>query len=290
MARHIEPVCRLCRREGEKLFLKGSRCVSSKCAIDRRPFFPGQHGPNVKARRNKASDFSVQLREKQKMRRVYGVLEKQFRRYFGMALKGSGVTGSKLIVLLERRLDNVIYRMGFAPSRAAARQIVAHAHLDVNGHPIDVPSYLVKPGDKITVREVSRKLPHFIHNDFVYDENEIQRIKKIAGGKKIVLSVGLLDKQTKQMDLLIDAVSKLPEPVLLVLLGEASAETTDLQQLLQQKMGSEGYIMQQVPHAQLGNWYRAADLFVLCSPQHPQDIQHRRRRHRHHCDHPRCQG
>jgi small subunit ribosomal protein S4 len=161
MARHIEPVCRLCRREGEKLFLKGSRCVSSKCAIDRRPFFPGQHGPNVKARRNKASDFSVQLREKQKMRRVYGVLEKQFRRYFGMALKGSGVTGSKLIVLLERRLDNVIYRLGFAPSRAAARQIVAHAHLNVNGHPIDVPSYLVKPGDKITVREVSRKLTYF---------------------------------------------------------------------------------------------------------------------------------
>ncbi len=135
--------------------------MSSKCAIERRPFHPGQHGPNVRARRNKASDFSMQLREKQKMRRVYGVLEKQFRRYFGMAAKMRGVTGSELLILLERRLDNVMYRMGFAPSRAAARQIVAHAHLDINGHPIDVPSYLVKPGDKITVRDVSRRLTHF---------------------------------------------------------------------------------------------------------------------------------
>ncbi len=151
----------MCRREGIKLFLKGSRCLSSKCALERRAFIPGQHGPNVRARRNKASDFSVQLREKQKLRRIYGVLEKQFRRYFGMAAKMRGVTGTELLILLERRLDNVIYRMGFAPSRAAARQLVAHAHLDINGHPIDVPSYLVKPGDKITVREVSRKLTYF---------------------------------------------------------------------------------------------------------------------------------
>ena len=151
----------MCRREGIKLFLKGSRCLSSKCALERRAFIPGQHGPNVRARRNKASDFSVQLREKQKLRRIYGVLEKQFRRYFGMAAKNRGVTGTELLILLERRLDNVIYRMGFAPSRAAARQLVAHAHLDINGHPIDVPSYLVKPGDKITVREVSRKLTYF---------------------------------------------------------------------------------------------------------------------------------
>jgi small subunit ribosomal protein S4 len=161
MARHTEAVCRLCRREGEKLFLKGSRCLSGKCAIERRPFHPGMHGPNVRARRNKASDFSQQLREKQKMRRVYGVLEKQFRRYFAMAIKTRGVTGSELLSLLERRLDNVIYRAGFAPSRAAARQLVAHAHLNINGHPIDVPSYLVKQGDKITVREVSRKLEYF---------------------------------------------------------------------------------------------------------------------------------
>jgi small subunit ribosomal protein S4 len=161
MARHIEPVCRLCRREGEKLFLKGARCLSSKCAFERRGFAPGQHGPNMKVRRNKASDFSMQLREKQKMRRVYGVLEAQFRRYFSEALKRRGVTGSELLILLERRLDNVVYRMGFATSRAAARQLVSHAHLNINGHPIDVPSYLVKPGDKITVRDVSKKLAYF---------------------------------------------------------------------------------------------------------------------------------
>jgi small subunit ribosomal protein S4 len=151
----------LCRREGEKLFLKGSRCLTSKCAIERRSFAPGQHGPNVRARRQKSSDYSQQLREKQKMRRIYGVLEAQFRRYYRDALKRRGVTGSELLILLERRLDNVIYRMGFAPSRPAARQLVNHAHLNVNGHPIDVPSYLVKPGDKITVRDVSKKLPYF---------------------------------------------------------------------------------------------------------------------------------
>jgi small subunit ribosomal protein S4 len=161
MARHIEPVCRLCRREGEKLFLKGARCLSSKCAIEKRPFIPGQHGPNVKARRQKTSDYATQLREKQKMRRIYGVLEAQFERYFNMALKTRGVTGSELLILLERRLDNVVYRMGFASSRAAARQLVAHAHFNVNGHPIDVPSYLVKPGDKITVRDSSRKLAYW---------------------------------------------------------------------------------------------------------------------------------
>ena len=135
--------------------------MSSKCAIEKRGYIPGQHGPNSKAKRSKSSDYSVQLREKQKMRRMYGVLERQFERYFNMALKGPGVTGAKLLVLLERRLDNVVYRMGFAPSRAAARQLVAHAHLNVNGHPIDVPSYLVKAGDKITVRDVSRPLPYF---------------------------------------------------------------------------------------------------------------------------------
>jgi len=151
----------MCRREGEKLFLKGSRCLSGKCAVERRPFAPGQHGPNAKPRRNKSSDFSMQLREKQKMRRIYGVLEAQFERYFSEALKRRGVTGSELLILLERRLDNVIYRMGFAPSRAAARQLVNHAHLNINGHPIDVPSYLVKAGDKITVRDVSKKLAYF---------------------------------------------------------------------------------------------------------------------------------
>lgn len=161
MARHIEPVCRLCRREGAKLFLKGARCLSSKCAITKRETIPGQHGPNSKGKRAKPSDYAVQLREKQKVRRIYGVLETQFRRYFREATRSRGVTGAELLILLERRLDNVIYRAGFSTSRAGARQLVAHAHFNVNGHPINVPSYLVKPGDKITVRESSRKLGYW---------------------------------------------------------------------------------------------------------------------------------
>jgi small subunit ribosomal protein S4 len=193
MARHIEPVCRLCRREGEKLFLKGSRCLTSKCAFERRGFAPGQHGPNMRARRNKASDYSTQLREKQKMRRVYGVLEAQFRRYFREALKRRGVTGSELLILLERRLDNVIYRMGFAPSRAAARQLVNHAHLDVNGHPIDVPSYLVKPGDKITVRDVSKKLTYF---------------KELAGDKDAPVTPGWLSADRASLTGIVTALPK----------------------------------------------------------------------------------
>ncbi len=161
MARRIGPVCRLCRREGLKLFLKGARCLSSKCAFERRGFVPGQHGQSLSARRRKSSDYLLQLREKQKMRRIYGVLEAQFRRYFREALRRRGVTGSELLVLLERRLDNVVYRMGFAPSRAAARQMVTHAHFTVNGHPVNIPSYLVKPNDVIAVREVSRRLTQF---------------------------------------------------------------------------------------------------------------------------------
>ena len=161
MARHIGPVCRLCRREGEKLFLKGSRCLTPKCPVEKRGYIPGQHGPNSKAKRAKNSDYSLQLREKQKVRRLYGVLEAQFQRYFREALKKRGVTGAQLLILLERRLDNVIYRSGFAPSRPAARQLVSHAHFTVNGHPVDVPSYLVKAGDKIAVRETSRHLPYW---------------------------------------------------------------------------------------------------------------------------------
>ncbi len=161
MARRIGPVCRICRREGEKLYLKGMRCLTSKCAFERRGFAPGQHGPGGRMRRVKPSDYALQLREKQKLKRIYGVLERQFRRYFREALKRRGVTGTELLILLERRLDNVVYRMGFAPSRAAARQLVNHAHFNVNGHPIDIPSYLVKPGDRITVRESSRGLTYF---------------------------------------------------------------------------------------------------------------------------------
>lgn len=161
MARNTGPVCRLCRREADKLFLKGARCLSPKCPVEKRGYAPGQHGPNTKSRRVKTSDYSLQLREKQKVRRMYGVLEAQFRLYFREALRVRGVTGSHLLILLERRLDNVIYRAGYAPSRAAARQLVTHAHFTVNGHPVDVPSYLVKAGDKVAVRSTSRPLPYW---------------------------------------------------------------------------------------------------------------------------------
>ena len=148
MAHYTDPVCRLCRREGLKLFLKGSRCYSKKCSFERRPTPPGQHG----VRRRKVGDYGLQLREKQKVRRVYGVLEKQFRNYFIEATRHSGVTGESLLRSLELRLDNVVYRLGFAPSRAAARQMVNHGHFAVNGVPTDVPSYATKIGDRIEVR------------------------------------------------------------------------------------------------------------------------------------------
>jgi small subunit ribosomal protein S4 len=149
MARYTEAVCRLCRREGMKLFLKGSRCYTKKCAFERRPTPPGQHG----VRRRKMGEFGVQLREKQKVRRVYGVHERQFRNYFRVAATHSGVTGEYLLRSLELRLDNAVYRMGFASSRAQARQLVGHGHFAVNGRPTDVPSYQLKPGDRVEVRE-----------------------------------------------------------------------------------------------------------------------------------------
>lgn len=160
MARYTEAVCKLCRREGEKLFLKGERCNSSKCAIDRRNYPPGQHGQRQKFRR-KMSDFGVQLREKQKARRIYGVLERQFRKYFEEAQKHIGLTGEVLLQLLERRLDNVVYRMRFGDSRAQARQLVSHGHFQVNGRRTNVPSYLVRPGDIISVRPGSRRKTYF---------------------------------------------------------------------------------------------------------------------------------
>jgi small subunit ribosomal protein S4 len=155
MARYTESVCRLCRREGAKLFLKGARCYSKKCAFERRPTPPGQHG----VRRRKVGDYGMQLREKQKIRRVYSVLERQFRNYFDAAESRPGVTGENLLRLLEFRLDNVVFRMGFATSRAAARQLVTHGHFAVNGRATDIASYQVKPGDRIAVREsrVSRE-------------------------------------------------------------------------------------------------------------------------------------
>ena len=157
MARYTEASCKLCRREGMKLFLKGERCYTDKCAIERRNFAPGQHGRTM-ARRRKSSDYQLQLREKQKVKRIYGVLEKQFRNYYEKASKKSGVTGENLMQLLETRLDNVIYRLGFAPSRKSARQLVRHRHIKVNGRIVDIPSYQVVPGEEITVKKTSNDL------------------------------------------------------------------------------------------------------------------------------------
>lgn len=161
MARYTGPVCKLCRREGEKLFLKGSRCLSPKCSFERRSYPPGEHGRDSQFRRGRASDFALQLREKQKARRIYGILERQFRRYFRAAQSRAGLTGTNLLITLESRLDNVIYRMGLADSRNHARQLVMHGHFDVNGVKTNVPSYLVRPGDEITIREGSRKRKYF---------------------------------------------------------------------------------------------------------------------------------
>ena len=155
MARYTGPSCRQCRREGEKLFLKGERCYSDKCAIERRPYAPGDQG---KGRRRKPSEFGLQLREKQKVRRIYGVLENQFRRYFEEADNQPGITGENFLRLLERRLDNVVYRLGFAASRNEARQFVRHGHMEVNGRRVDIPSYQVKEGDVITVKESSKDM------------------------------------------------------------------------------------------------------------------------------------
>ncbi len=158
MARYTDPVCRLCRREGMKLFLKGERCYTDKCAIERRNYAPGQHG---QGRRRKISEYAVQLREKQRLKRMYGLLERQFRRYFEMAERSREITGEALLKLLERRLDNIVYRLGMARSRAEARQLVRHRHFLVNGRCVDIPSYLTKVGDTISVREKSRSKDTF---------------------------------------------------------------------------------------------------------------------------------
>jgi len=155
VARYTGSVCKLCRREGLKLFLKGDRCFSPKCAIEKRSYAPGQHGQR---RRVKMTNYAVQLREKQKMKRIYGLLERQFRNYFHMAERQKGITGAALLRLLERRLDNVVYRLGFSSSRAEARQLVGHGHFLVNGRRVDIPSYLVRSGDHIQVAEQDREL------------------------------------------------------------------------------------------------------------------------------------
>ncbi len=155
MARYTDSSCRLCRREGLKLFSKGDRCYSEKCSFERRDYVPGDHG---QAHKKQRSDYGVQLREKQKLKRMYGLLEKQFRGYFEKADKQKGITGTNLHVLLERRMDNMIFRMGFANSRIEARQLVSHGHFLINGKPFNIPSYLLKAGDEVCVKEGSRKI------------------------------------------------------------------------------------------------------------------------------------
>ena len=156
MARYRGPVCRLCRREGEKLFLKGERCNTEKCAFERRAYAPGEHGRD---RRIRVTAYGLQLREKQKARRIYGILEKQFRNYFKEAARMPGVTGENLLQILETRLDNLVYRLGFAPSRPSARQLVLHGHVSVNGRKAGIPSFRVRAGDVIAVRDTSRNMP-----------------------------------------------------------------------------------------------------------------------------------
>ncbi len=160
MARYIGANCKLCRRESEKLFLKGSKCSSGKCALERKGYAPGQHGKN---KRFKVSEYGTQLREKQKARQIYGIFEKQFRNYFKKAEREKGITGTNLLKLLERRLDNVVYRLGLAPSRKSARQLINHRHFMINNNIVDIPSYLVKKGDIIKVKDKSKKL-ELIHN------------------------------------------------------------------------------------------------------------------------------
>lgn len=158
MARYTGPVCKLCRREGVKLMLKGDRCMSPKCSVERRPQAPGMHGAK---RQRKMSDYGLQLREKQKARRIYGVLERQFAKHYAEAKRITGATGERLLQILELRLDNVVYRMGFADSRAQARQVVRHGHFVVNGRVTDIPSFITKAGDTITVKESSRGKEYF---------------------------------------------------------------------------------------------------------------------------------
>ena len=157
MSRYVGPSCRLCRREGTKLFLKGTKCLTEKCPVERRAYPPGQHGQN-QGRQRKASEYSKQMREKQKVKRMYGLSERQFRNTFDAVTREPGVKGTNLLVALETRLDNIVYRMGFAASRKAARQLIGHGHVEVNGHRVDIPSYRVEPGEEVRVAPASREL------------------------------------------------------------------------------------------------------------------------------------
>ncbi|HEX9680933.1 MAG TPA: 30S ribosomal protein S4 [Anaerolineales bacterium] len=186
MAKYTGPVCKLCRREGEKLFLKGQRCYTPKCAIERRNFPPGDHGRESQFRRRRVSDYQRQLREKQKTRRIYGVTERQFRRYYRDALQRRGLTGENLLQMLERRLDNVVFRLGYAVNRFQARLLVTHGHFNVNGRRTDVPSMLVRLGDQIEVREGSRARPYFKELPALAETRNVPRwlerdLRRLAG-------------------------------------------------------------------------------------------------------------
>ena len=188
MARYTGSVCKLCRREGEKLFLKGERCFTSKCAFERRAYFPGQHGSKFShMRRRRESDYNKQLRAKQKARRIYGILEKQFRRYFSLAVKKRGLTGVNLLQILESRLDNVLFRMGFSANRTQARQMITHGHIVVNGRKTNIPSMLLEEGDVLMVREESRKNGLFLDLEERAEKTNcalwIERDLKNFGGK-----------------------------------------------------------------------------------------------------------
>lgn len=197
MSKNLNPVCKLCRREGEKLYLKGERCFTPKCAFERRSFAPGQHGRTGSRgggnRSGRESDYLRQLRAKQRARRVYGVLERQFRRYYEVANQRRGLTGLNLLQILESRLDNIVYRLGFASSRAQARLLVTHGHFTVNGRRTDVPSMLLKDGDKVAVRDGSRSLEYF------------KVLSDLADART---SPSWLDRDTKQ---LAGAIQRLPE-------------------------------------------------------------------------------
>ncbi len=195
MARYTDSVCKICRREKQKLFLKGDRCYTGKCALARREYAPGQHGQ----RRKKMSEYGVHLREKQKVRRFYGVLESQFEKYYEMAIKQNGIAGENLLTILESRLDNVVYRLGFAMSRPEARQLVVHGHFNVNGHRVDIPSYLVKEGDVITIRTTnspkfaaileangSKPVPKWLESD---KENMTGKVITLASREDIDLPI-----------------------------------------------------------------------------------------------------
>ena len=173
MARHTGPVCKLCRREGEKLFLKGSRCLTPKCAIERRSYPPGQHGRESQFRRGRPSDYLLQLREKQKMRRIYGVYERQFSNYFRKAEQKAGLTGTNVLILLESRMDNVLYRLGFADSRAQARQLILHGHIMLNNRKTNIPSALVSAGDSVSIRPESKKNAYFKSLNKDIDERRV---------------------------------------------------------------------------------------------------------------------